>query len=55
MVPFENGDEGEEPRPAFEAGIDVQDRLNLTLLNRLTAERYAAFRQRWMTNYNLVE
>jgi Phage portal protein, SPP1 Gp6-like len=51
VVPFLNGDEGEEPRAAFAPGIDVQNRLNLTLLNRLTAERYAAFRQRWITNY----
>jgi hypothetical protein len=51
VVPFLNGDEGEDPQAAFARGIDVQNRLNLTLLNRLTAERYAAFRQRWITNY----
>jgi len=51
VVPFLNGDEGDEPTAAFARGIDVQNRLNLTLLNRLTAERYAAFRQRWITNY----
>jgi hypothetical protein len=51
VVPFLNGDESDEPRAAFARGIDVQNRLNLTLLNRLTAERYAAFRQRWITNY----
>lgn len=51
VVPFLNGDEGEDPRAAFSFGIDVQNRLNLTLLNRLTADRYAAFRQRWITNY----
>jgi hypothetical protein len=33
------GDEGEEPRAVFDARIDVQDRLNLTLLSQLTAER----------------
>lgn len=51
VVPFLNGDEGEEPRAEFDVGIDVQNRLNLTLLNRLTAERYAAFRQRGLLNF----
>lgn len=51
VVPFLNCDEGDEPVSAFARGIDVQNRLNLTLLNRLTAERYAAFRQRWVTNF----
>lgn len=51
VVPFLNGDEGEEPRAEFDVGIDVQDRLNLTVLNRLTAERYASFRQRGLLNF----
>lgn len=51
VIPFCNGDEGEEPRAEFAPGIDVQNRLNLTLLNRLSSERYAAFRQRFMVNY----
>lgn len=51
VVPFYNGDPGEEPEAEFAVGIDVQNRLNLTLLNRLTAERYGAFRQRFLTNY----
>lgn len=51
VVPFLNGDEGEEPSAEFDIGVDVQDRLNLTLLNRLTAERFAAFRQRGLLNY----
>lgn len=55
VYPFLNGDEGEDPRSAFDVGLDVQNRLNLTLLNRLTAERYAAFRQRYLTNYTPVE
>jgi hypothetical protein len=53
VIPFENADEGEDPVAAFDVGTDVQDRLNLTILNRLTSERYAAFRQRYLTNYNL--
>lgn len=51
VVPFWNGDEGDDPRAAFAAGLDVQNRLNLTVLNRLTAERYAAFRQKYLMNY----
>lgn len=51
VVPFLNGDEGETPAPAFAPGLDVQNRLNLTLLNRLTSERYAAFRQSILLNY----
>lgn len=54
VVPFYNGDPDEDPRAEFDVGIDVQNRLNLTLLNRLTAERYGAFRQRVLTNYELV-
>lgn len=54
VVPFCNGDPGEDPEAEFAVGIDVQNRLNLTLLNRLTAERYGAFRQRYLTNYEPV-
>jgi hypothetical protein len=55
VVPFLNGDEGEEPVAAFDAGIDDQNRLNLTLLNRLSSERYAAFRQAILLNYKVDE
>jgi hypothetical protein len=51
VVPFLAGDEDEEPRAVFDVGIDVQDRLNLTVLNRLTADRYASFRQRGLLNF----
>ena len=51
VVPFVNGDEGEDGVAEFDAGIDIQNRLNLTLLNRLTAERYASFRQSALLNY----
>jgi hypothetical protein len=55
VVPFYNGDEGVEPFPSFAPGIDAQNRLNLTLLNRLTSERYAAFRQTVLLNYEIEE
>ncbi|MDT0302910.1 phage portal protein [Streptomonospora wellingtoniae] len=51
VIPFVNADEGEEGAAEFDVGIDVQDRLNLTLLNRLSAERYAAYRQNALLNY----
>jgi hypothetical protein len=53
VVSFLNGDDGDAPVAAHARGIDVQNRLNLTLLNRLTAERYASFRQRWISNYRV--
>ena len=52
VVPFLNGDEGDDPRPEFDVGRDIQDRLNLTVLNRITADRYAAFRQRGLLNFD---
>lgn len=55
VIPFWNGDEGDDPVAAFDPGLDVQNRLNLTMLNRLTAERYAAFRQRYLLNYEPEE
>jgi hypothetical protein len=53
VIPFLNGDEGEEPVAEHDAGIDDQNRLNLTLLNRLSSERYAAFRQTLLLNYTI--
>lgn len=55
VIPFYNCDEGDEPAAEFAPGIDVQNRLNLTILNRLTAERYGAFRQRGLLNYEPEE
>lgn len=33
--------------------LDIQDRLNKTLIDRLMAQEFAAFRQRWMTGYEI--
>lgn len=55
VIPFLNADEGETPVAEFDAGVDVQNRLNLTVLNRLTAERYGAYRQRGLLNYEPEE
>lgn len=55
VIEFVNADEGDPPRAEFDVGMDVQNRLNLTIMNRLTAERYSAFRQRYLTNYEPEE
>jgi hypothetical protein len=44
-------DLGEDPEPEFSGVIDIQDRLNLGVLNRMTAGRYAAFRQKYVTGH----
>lgn len=52
VVPFECRPElGEEPRAEFDGAMPVQDRINLGMLNRMTAERYSAFRQRYATGH----
>jgi hypothetical protein len=33
--------------------LDVQDRVNKTLIDRMMAQEFAAFRQRWMTGYEV--
>ncbi len=48
VVEFRNGEQGQAE---FDVAIDIQDRVNLTLLNRMTAERYAAFRKQYLLNY----
>jgi hypothetical protein len=42
---------GEDPVAEFAPVIDIQDRINLGVLNRMTAERYAAFRQKWVKGH----
>ncbi|MEV4414005.1 phage portal protein [Catellatospora sp. NPDC049609] len=42
---------GEDPEPEFAGVIDVQDRINLGVLNRMTAERYGAFRQKYVVGH----
>lgn len=33
--------------------LDIQDRINKTLIDRMMAQEFAAFRQRWMTGYEV--
>ncbi|WP_141719355.1 MULTISPECIES: phage portal protein [unclassified Streptomyces] len=35
--------------------LDIQDRINKTLIDRLMAQEFSAFRQRWATGYELPE
>jgi Phage portal protein, SPP1 Gp6-like len=44
-------DLGEEPVAEFHTVIDIQERINLGILNRMTAERYSAFRQKYVTGH----
>jgi hypothetical protein len=56
VIPFHNADEGDEPLAEFAGeGVDIQDRLNLSILNRLTTERYQAYRQRGLLNFEPAE
>jgi len=55
IVPFECRPElGEDPQPEFWAGIPAQNRINLGVLNRMTAGRYSAFRQRTLTGHKFA-
>ncbi|MGW1998142.1 phage portal protein [Embleya sp. NPDC001921] len=45
---------GEDPLPEFWAGIPAQNRINLGVLNRMTAGRYSAFRQRTLTGHKFA-
>lgn len=52
VVPFVCRPElGEEPLAEFDGVMDIQERINLGMLNRMTAERYSAFRQRYATGH----
>jgi hypothetical protein len=37
----------DDPVPVFKCIMDIQDRINLGVLNRMTAERHTAFRQKY--------
>ncbi|NLA66684.1 MAG: phage portal protein [Gammaproteobacteria bacterium] len=52
VVPFECRPEvGEEPVAEFDQVMPIQDRVNLGMLNRMTAERYSAFRPRSVSGH----
>lgn len=52
VVPFPcQPDMAENPEPEFARVQDLQDRINMGVLNRMTAERYSAFRQKYVTGH----
>lgn len=52
VVPFTcRPDLGERPEPEFAGVVDIQARVNFGVLNRMTAERYSAFRQKYVTGH----
>lgn len=48
-------DLGEEPEACFAKVLPIQDRINLGVLNRMTAERYSAFRQKYVTGHKFAK
>lgn len=46
-------DLGELPEPLFHPIIDIQDRINFGVFNRMTAERFAAFPQKAVANHKV--
>lgn len=44
-------DLGEDPEPEFAGIMDIQDRVNLGVLNRMAASRYSGFRQKWVKGH----
>jgi hypothetical protein len=56
LVPFKGRhDVGEDPEADFAKVIDIQDRINLGVLNRMTSERYGAFRQKYVTGHKFAK
>ncbi|MEU0991997.1 phage portal protein [Streptomyces sp. NPDC005953] len=48
-------DLGEDPEPEFAGVMDIQDRLNMGVLNRMAASRYSGFRQGWVTGHTFAK
>ncbi|MFE9810698.1 phage portal protein [Streptomyces sp. NPDC005548] len=48
-------DLGEEPEPEFAGVLDIQDRVNLGVLNRMAASRYSGFRQKWIKGHKFAK
>jgi hypothetical protein len=42
---------GQDPRAEFSKVTDIQDRINSGVLDRMTAQRYSAWRQKWVTGH----
>ncbi|MCX4705658.1 phage portal protein [Streptomyces sp. NBC_01373] len=47
-------DLGEDPEPEFAGVVDIQDRVNMGVLNRMAASRYSGFRQKWVRGHKFA-
>lgn len=47
-------DLGEDPEPEFAGVLDIQDRVNLGVLNRMAASRYSGFRQKYVKGHKFA-
>ncbi|GAA1466191.1 phage portal protein [Nocardiopsis exhalans] len=45
---------GEAPEPEFAQAMGIQERLNLSILNRMTAGRYSAYKQKWVKGHKFT-
>ncbi|MFI7009979.1 phage portal protein [Streptomyces sp. NPDC050145] len=48
-------DLGEDPEPEFAGVLDIQDRVNMGVLNRMAASRYSGFRQKWIKGHKFAK
>ncbi|MGA5869262.1 phage portal protein [Streptomyces cinereoruber] len=48
-------DLGEDPEPEFACVLDIQDRLNLGVLNRMAGSRYSGWRQKYVTGHRFAK
>lgn len=48
-------DLGEDPEAEFAGIMDIQDRINMGILNRMAASRYSGFRQKYVTGHKFAK
>ncbi|EPH40859.1 phage portal protein [Streptomyces aurantiacus] len=48
-------DLGEEPEPEFAGVLDIQDRVNMGILNRMAASRNSGFPQKWIKGHKFAK
>lgn len=48
-------DLGEDPEPEFAGVIDIQDRLNMGILNRMATSRNSGFPQKWIKGHKFAK
>ncbi|MFB7212711.1 phage portal protein [Streptomyces sp. NPDC056255] len=56
LVEFERmPDLGEDPEPEFAGVLDIQDRVNMGILNRMAASRNSGFPQKWIKGHKFAK